>query len=403
MKAKPIFYLNGNERNFRDHYSISLRTGEPMPRKWQDFFELTPEEKARWDAELKLDEEYRIAETQGFPNGIPGGRPRGNILYSITQREEADSRNMQEDSFLRRSFIPNKTEKQRQNSIMPNDTLIYGQSNARPSFTFDRKLTAESPYAGQNNLSQRNTGIKKDPDIDLDRAIHRAGDLLKATLEYNNGQTDTNLVVPNEQGNSLMDAFNQKYYNAVALSYGNGSSPFGVTGNHANSRMATDIGYSNGSIFSSNEDDISAMVEDFMKELTRKVKAELTGIAATIIAVVTAKWKFGRDITVGADTMIMVLALSHVAGQTQFRWEREKSTKKDTSVAKVFGEEAMKCLVEEGVGNFIKRKHSSEILAFIASMMAGDLIDEFLEQNTPRIFPQDVKTWERYIKEKILD
>ena len=101
--------------------------------------------------------------------------------------------------------------------------------------------------------------------------------------------------------------------------------------------------------------------------------------------------------------MIMVLALSHVAGQTQFRWEREKSTKKDTSVAKVFGEEAMKCLVEEGVGNFIKRKHSSEILAFIASMMAGDLIDEFLEQNTPRIFPQDVKTWERYIKEKILD
>ena len=403
MKAKPIFYQNGNDRRFEDQHTISVMTGEPMPRKWQDFFELTPEEKARWDAELKLDEEYRIAETQGFPNGIPGGRTRGDILHYFTQQEEAREKRMQEDSFLRRPFIPQKTEIQNNNSIASSNTLAYEQSNAQPSFTFNRKLNTESPYIGQNNLLQMNTGIKKDPDIDLDRAIHRAGDLLKATLEYNNGQTDTNLVVPNEQGNSLMDAFNQKYYNAVALSYGNGSSPLGVTGNHANSRMATDIGYSNGRIFSSNEDDISAMVEDFMKELARKVKAELTGIAATIIAVVTAKWKFGRDITVGADTMIMVLALSHVARQTQFRWEREKSTKKDTSVAKVFGEEAMKCLVEEGVGNFIKRKHSSEILAFIASMMAGDLIDEFLEQNTPRIFPHDVKTWERYIKEKILD
>lgn len=99
----------------------------------------------------------------------------------------------------------------------------------------------------------------------------------------------------------------------------------------------------------------------------------------------------------------MVLALSHVARQTQFRWETEKSTKKDTSVAKIFGEEAMKYLVEEGVGNFIKRKHSSEILSFGASTMMGNLIDEFLEQNTPRIFPQDVETWERYIREEILD
>ena len=63
MKGKPILCLNGNERSFRDHYTISLMTGEPMPKKWQRYIELTPEEKARWDAELKLDEEYRIAET----------------------------------------------------------------------------------------------------------------------------------------------------------------------------------------------------------------------------------------------------------------------------------------------------------------------------------------------------
>ena len=89
MKAKPIFYLNGNNRRFEDQHTISVMTGEPMPRKWQEFFELTPEEKARWDASLKLDEEYRIAEAQGFPNGIPGGKTRGDMLHYLTQQEEA--------------------------------------------------------------------------------------------------------------------------------------------------------------------------------------------------------------------------------------------------------------------------------------------------------------------------
>ena len=148
MKAKKEFYLDGNNRRFNDQYTISLMTGEPMPRKWQDFFDLTPEEKARWDASLKLDEEYRIAEAQGFPNGIPGGKTRGDMLYYFTQQEEAHKRNMQEGSFLGRFFIPRKTEIQSGDDIIPNNALIYGQSNAQLSFTFNRKLNTESPYIG---------------------------------------------------------------------------------------------------------------------------------------------------------------------------------------------------------------------------------------------------------------
>lgn len=189
MRAKPIFYLNGNERNFRDHYTISLRTGEPMPKKWQRNIELTPEEKARWDDSLKLDEEYRIAEAQGFPNGIPGGKMRGNILYSITQREEADGRNMQEDSFLRRPFIPQKTEIQNNNSIASSNTLAYGQSNAQPSFTFNRKLNTESPYIGQNNLLQMNTGIKKEPAFDVEQAIRKIASRLEERTD-DSGEQD---------------------------------------------------------------------------------------------------------------------------------------------------------------------------------------------------------------------
>ena len=68
---------------------------------------------------------------------------------------------------------------------MPNDTLIYGQSNARPSFTFDRKLTAESPYARQNNLSQRNTGIKKEPAFDVKQTIRKIADRLEARWDTN--------------------------------------------------------------------------------------------------------------------------------------------------------------------------------------------------------------------------
>ena len=137
MEAKKEFYHFGNDRKFNDHYTISLMTGEPMPRKWQAFFDMTPEEKARWDASLKLDEEYRIAEAQGFPNGIPGGRTRGDMLYYLTQQEEARERNMQEDSFLRRSFIPNKTEIQNNNNAISRNSPIYGQINTQPSFTFN--------------------------------------------------------------------------------------------------------------------------------------------------------------------------------------------------------------------------------------------------------------------------
>lgn len=375
MKVKPIFYLNGNERNFRDHYSISLRTGEPMPKKWQRYIELTPEEKARWDAELKLDEEYRIAEAQGFPNGIPGGKMRGNILYTITQREDGEKRKLQEENQQGRFFSPQKTE------IQNNNGLVAGNI----------------PNYKQNNLLKWKTEIKKESDDDLARAIHRAGNTLKEILKFGDGQTDASTFLPNGQGDSLMQAFNQNYYDAVALSYGNGGSPRSVISSNTSNGM----NYSNGPIYSHGGDDISAEVEEFVKSLARKALADLAGIAATIVAVVTAKWKFGRDITAGADTMIMVLALCHIAGQTQNRWEIEKT--EDTSVAKIFGEEAMKYLVEEGVGNFIKRKHSSEILAFVASMMTGDLIDKFLEENAPQIFPQDVKTWERFIKEEILD
>ena len=71
-------------------------TGEPLPKTWQEFFELTPEQKAQWDAELKLDAEYRIAEAQGFPNGIPGGKERGSIFYFLAQREKEYKRECEE-------------------------------------------------------------------------------------------------------------------------------------------------------------------------------------------------------------------------------------------------------------------------------------------------------------------
>ena len=204
MKAKPIFYLNGNNRRFEDQHTISVMTGEPMPRKWQEFFELTPEEKARWDASLKLDEEYRIAEAQGFPNGIPGGRTRGDMLHYLTQQEEAHKRSMQERNFFDRSCISDKTEIQRSNNIMPSDTLTYGQSNTQPSFAFNQKSNTESPYARENNLSQMNIGIKKEPDFDVKQAIRKLADRLRAMGESAEEQSETNLPVMNGQDNNVM-------------------------------------------------------------------------------------------------------------------------------------------------------------------------------------------------------
>ena len=96
LKPKPIFYSEGNAQKFADSCLIAEMTGEPLPRTWQDFFELIPEQKAQWDDELRLDAEYRIAEAQGFPNGIPGGRMRGNIFYSLEQRAKEYKRECEE-------------------------------------------------------------------------------------------------------------------------------------------------------------------------------------------------------------------------------------------------------------------------------------------------------------------
>lgn len=158
MKAKREFYMNGNDRKFADDYTISIMTGEPMPKKWQGFIELTPVEKARWDASLKLDEEYRIAEAQGFPNGIPGGRTRGDILYYLTQQEEAHNRSLQEGSFFSHSFIPQKTEIQIDGVNTPNNTPAYRQ----------------------NSFLQTNASIKKEPAFDVDQAIRKIASWLEA-------------------------------------------------------------------------------------------------------------------------------------------------------------------------------------------------------------------------------
>ena len=95
-KPKPIFYCYGNAQRFADDSLTAKMTGEPLPKTWQEFFELTPEQKAQWDAELKLDAEYRIAEAQGFPNGIPGGKERGSIFYFLAQREKEYKRECEE-------------------------------------------------------------------------------------------------------------------------------------------------------------------------------------------------------------------------------------------------------------------------------------------------------------------
>ncbi|MBO5244582.1 MAG: hypothetical protein J6B02_00635, partial [Selenomonadales bacterium] len=52
--------------------------------------------KAQWDADLGLDAEYRIAEAQGFPNGIPGGKERGGIFYFLAQRKKEYKRECEE-------------------------------------------------------------------------------------------------------------------------------------------------------------------------------------------------------------------------------------------------------------------------------------------------------------------
>lgn len=85
-KPKPIFYCYGNAQRFADDSLTAKMTGEPLPKTWQEFLELTPEQKAQWDAELKLDAEYRIAEAQGFPNGIPG--EKNEVVYSIFLHKE---------------------------------------------------------------------------------------------------------------------------------------------------------------------------------------------------------------------------------------------------------------------------------------------------------------------------
>lgn len=96
FKPKPIFYCYGNAQKFADDCLIAKMTDEPLPQKWQDFFELTPEQKAQWDAELRLDAEYRIAEAQGFPNGIPDGKERGNIFFFLAQRAKEYKRECEE-------------------------------------------------------------------------------------------------------------------------------------------------------------------------------------------------------------------------------------------------------------------------------------------------------------------
>ena len=96
LKPKPIFYCYGNDRRFADDCLIAKMTGEPLPKKWQEFFELPPEQKAQWDADLRLDAEYRIAEAQGFPNGIPGGKERGNVFYFLAQRAKEYKRECEE-------------------------------------------------------------------------------------------------------------------------------------------------------------------------------------------------------------------------------------------------------------------------------------------------------------------
>lgn len=207
MKAKREFYMHGNDRQFADEHLISTMTGEPMPRKWQRFIELTPEEKARWDASLRLDAEYRRAEAQGFPNGIPGGKTRGNALYTLTQMEEEHERALQKKRMeeareqYEQSFIPYKTE------IRNDDGRIYGNINLADQLW-------QNPYDTQKN--DFTTGIsaflapqtEKEPAFDVNQAIQNLADNLRERWDADTAQPTANTSVQFNEDSSSVDTMN---------------------------------------------------------------------------------------------------------------------------------------------------------------------------------------------------
>ena len=175
LKPKPIFYCNGNAQKFDDDCLIANMTKEPLPKKWQEFFELTPEQKALWDAELRVDAAYRIAEAQGFPNGIPGGTTRGNIFYFQTQREEEYKRECRE---VQEEYARNHAKHfslRRKTDILGKNKLVM-EYNPYENMTND--VLADSSAMNEQIASQLST--MKNVSVGKIKPLHNIGVLNNA-------------------------------------------------------------------------------------------------------------------------------------------------------------------------------------------------------------------------------
>ena len=156
LKPKPIFYCNGNAQKFDDDCFVAKMTKEPLPKKW--------------DADLRLDAEYRIAEAQGFPNGIPGGTTRGNVFYFQTQREEEykrECREVQEEyarNYAKHFSLRQKTD------ILGKNKLVMEYD---PYRDMTNDMVADSPAVNEQTDSQLST--MKNVSMEKIKSLHNIG------------------------------------------------------------------------------------------------------------------------------------------------------------------------------------------------------------------------------------